>query len=84
MNNKSTVLIGIFAAIIILCMFGACSNGSSSSSSSSKSGSGYSSTYKTDSEYRQNVKDISDVYGISEKEVDQKLNSVVDKMNERK
>lgn len=81
MKNKSTKWVCIVAAILILGMFGACSSGSSSSS---RSNSGYSSTYQTDSEYRQNVKDISDVYGISEKEVDQKLNSVVDKMNEKK
>lgn len=45
--------------------------------SSSYSGSnGYSDTYNNDSEYRKNVSDIADVYGISEAEVDAKINAV--------
>ena len=37
---------------------------------------GYSDTYKNNAEYRKNVSDIADVYGISEEEVDRKIKAV--------
>lgn len=45
-------------------------------SSTSSKYNGYSDTYNTDAKYRNDVKDIADVYGISEKEVDSKINAV--------
>ena len=45
-------------------------------SGSYSGGSGYADTYNNDSEYRKNVSDIADVYGISEAEVDAKINAV--------
>ncbi len=65
---------GLIIAVIILAFCGII--GSCSNSSSDSKYSGYSSTYKNDSEYRQNIKDIADAYGVTEKEVDQKINAV--------
>lgn len=61
---------GILIVVVILVlagMVGSCSDDSDN---------GYSKTYNTDKEYRDNVKDIADAYGISEREVDEKINAV--------
>lgn len=42
---------------------------------SSNKYSGYSDTYQKDAKYRSNVKDIAEIYGLSEKDVDAKINS---------
>ena len=63
----------LIVAVILLAfcgILGSCSDSSESSYSD------YSDTYRNDSEYRKNIKDIADVYGVSEKEVDQKINAV--------
>lgn len=65
---------GLIIAVIILVLFGII--GSCSDSSLDSKYSGYSNTYKYDSEYRDNIKDIADAFGVSEKEVDQKINAV--------
>ena len=59
-------------SIVSLMIFSLVGCGSSSSSRSN----GYSDTYNNNSEYRKNVGDISDVYGISEAEVDAKINAI--------
>lgn len=64
----------IVAVILFLSILGSC--GDSSSSNSSSRYSGYSSTYKNDAGYRDDVKEIADAYGVSEKEVDQKINAI--------
>ena len=64
----------ICLSVISLIMFSLVGCGSSSDSSSRSNG--YSDTYNNDSEYRKNVSDIADVYGISEAEVDAKINAV--------
>ena len=64
-------LIGVVIFLVICSLLGSCSD-----SSSDYEYSGYSNTYKNDSEYRDNVKDIADAYGMSEKEVDQKINAI--------
>ena len=46
------------------------------SSDSKSSYDGYSDIYKTDSKYRSNVGSIADDFGISEREVDAKINAV--------
>ena len=61
-------------AVIILLICGII--GSCSDSSSNSKYSGYSDTYNNNSEYRKNIKDIADAYGVTEKEVDQKINAV--------
>lgn len=64
-------VIGIIVILLLSAILGSCSNNSSRNSYS-----GYSDTYKTDGTYRKNIKNISDVYGVSEKEVDAKINAV--------
>lgn len=61
----------ILSAIILLGIIGSCQNTSSTSKYS-----GYSDTYKSSSTYRKNVSDISDIYGVSSKDVDAKINAV--------
>lgn len=65
---------GIIAVVILLIVCGIL--GSCSDSSSSSKYSGYSKTYNSDSEYRENVRDIANAFGVSEKEVDKKINAV--------
>ena len=65
---------GLIIAVIFLAFCGII--GSCSDSSSDSKYSGYSKTYNEDSEYRQNIKDIADAYGVTEREVDQKINAV--------
>ena len=72
MGNKGIIVVAI---IIVIAVFGSLGGCDSSSSSSSKY-SGYSNTYKNDAEYRENVKDIANAYGMSEKEVDKKINAI--------
>lgn len=67
---KNPVVIVIILLIVILAMFGACSDSSSSSRYS-----GYSSTYANDADYRNDVGEIADVFGVSEWEVDRKINA---------
>ena len=62
----------IVAIILVFCgALGSCGD-----SSTDNKYSGYSKTYKEDSEYRKNIKKIADAYGMSEKEVDKKINAV--------
>lgn len=65
-------IIGFILVAIVLLTFVACGGGSSSISNRND----YSDTYNSNDEYRHNVKDIADVYGISESEVDAKINAV--------
>jgi len=63
----------LIAAGIILCfcvIFGSCNDSSDSEYSR------YSSTYKNDAKYRENVGDIADIYGVSEEEVDRMINAI--------
>ena len=64
-------IIGVVVFLMACAILGSCGDSSSGSQYS-----GYSNTYKNDSEYRQNVKDIAGAYGISEKEVDRKINAI--------
>jgi hypothetical protein len=64
----------LIIAVIFLAFCGII--GSCSDSSSNSKYSGYSKTYNEDSEYRQNIKKIADAYGVTEKEVDRKINAV--------
>ena len=63
----------LIAATIILLFCGIL--GSCSDSSDSKYN-GYSKTYNNDAEYRQDVKSLADSFGVSEREVDRKINAV--------
>jgi hypothetical protein len=63
----------LIAAVVILIFVGivaSCSNSSSSKYS------GYSDTYKKSASYRDNVGDIANTYGLSDKYVDDVLNRV--------
>ena len=63
------------AVILVFCgILGSCSD-TSSNNEYTKYG-GYSKTYQNDAEYRNNVKNIADAYGVSEREVDEKINAV--------
>ena len=64
-------LIAVGVIFLICAIAGGCTD-----SSSGTKYSGYSKTYNDDAEYRSNVKDIAEAYGISEYEVDQKINAV--------
>ena len=65
---------GLIIVMIVLVFCGIL--GSCGDSSSNNKYSGYSKTYNEDSEYRKNIKKIADAYGVSEKEVDKKINAV--------
>ena len=67
--KKILIAAGIILALCAL--FGSCSDSSSDTEYSR-----YSSTYRNDAEYRENVGDIADAYGISEEEVDRKINAI--------
>lgn len=67
---KKGLMVVLF--ILIFCsILGSCGDSSSDSNYSR-----YSDTYRNDSEYRENVGDIADVFGVSEEEVDSKINAV--------
>ena len=66
----------VAAILIVLYLFGSCSDSSGSSSYS-----GYSSSYQNDSSYRNDVSEIADAFGISEREVDSKINAIADAMD---
>ena len=67
---KNGLIIG--AIFLIFCsVLGSCSDSSSESKYS-----GYSDTYKSDSKYREDIADIADAFGVSEREVDRKINAV--------
>lgn len=55
--------------IVLLAMLGSCDDSSSPYE-------GYSDTYKTDAKYRSDVSGIADAFGVSEWEVDSKINAV--------
>lgn len=75
-NGKSGVWGVIIVIVVILMLFGSC--GDSSSNYDSR----YSYDYNTNQEYRNDVNDIADVFGEDPADVDRKINSVVDSMNE--
>lgn len=62
----------VILGIVFILMLSTCGNTSHKGSSSHK----YSDTYYKDSSYRKNVKEIADVYDISEADVDAKINAV--------
>lgn len=72
-------LIAIGAIVVVGGLFGACTGSSERNSYSGN----YSETYKSDSNYRQNVKDIADEFNMSEEDVDRKINAAVDSANRR-
>ena len=74
MSNKGSFIVGVIIVLVIIGMFSSCSDSSSDSKYSKYSG--YSKTYNDDYEYRKNVKNIADVYGVTEKEVDRKINAI--------
>ena len=68
--KQGWIVSSISAVLFIFVLICACSSGSSGKSN------GYSYEYNNNSEYREKVEDISEIYGISEKEVDAKINAV--------
>lgn len=63
--------------IIVVIILGICGIvGSCDDSSSYDEYPEYSNTYNNDYEYRENVGDIAEAFGISEKEVDEKINAI--------
>ena len=83
MNDKPKVGCGTYViiAIAVLLIFSAI--GGLGNSSSSSSSSRYSQDYRTNREYRNNVDDVADVYGVSSDYVDQMIQRVVDGANGR-
>gem|GEM_PF-7113266 len=67
MKKVATVILAI---ILLSVLLGSCTASSNSNSS------GYSSTYQNDAGYREDVREIADVFGVSEYEVDSKINAV--------
>ncbi len=79
MNTKksNTSIIGvIMAVVIVLVLIGSCGDNSSDYDSN------YSYEYTTDSDYRDNVNDIADIFGEDPADVDRIINDVADSMNE--
>lgn len=68
--NKNGVIIAIFI-VFLLALLGSCSDSSESSSYSK-----YSNTYKNNAEYREDVGEIADAFGVTEEEVDRKINAI--------
>ena len=46
-------------------------------SNSNSGGSRYNTPYKTDSEYRRNVDDVAEIYGVSPEEIDRTIHNVL-------
>lgn len=60
--------------LVIMALFGSCLGNDDDSSK-------YSDSYRNDSEYRNNVNDIAEIFGESAEDVDRKINDVVDSIN---
>ena len=81
---KSNLYMGVIIMknfiIVVAVFFVLCAVVGSCSDSSDSKYNGYSDSYNNDEEYRDDVGEIADAFGVSDQEVDEKINAVVDSL----